>query len=121
MQACTVRRLLCQRVSTYQESAWLRITAFGVVCRPELQNASKATADPDVTDKWLLVFKPSAHIQKLQELCLEAEHSLQGRFNGTCGRLHSGSLLQAVSGKFVIIYILLLPVFRLLCFACHKS
>ena len=66
--------------------------------KPQVSPLNQSTSDHELADKWLLVFKPTARIEKLQDLCFEAEHSTQGRFNGTCGRLHSGSLLQAISG-----------------------
>ncbi|KAL0039177.1 hypothetical protein WJX77_010455 [Trebouxia sp. C0004] len=53
-----------------------------------------------VADKWVLIFKQNVDVQAIQSLCVEAEALSQGRFSGSCRRLHTGSLLKGISGTF---------------------
>jgi len=51
-----------------------------------------------VADKWVLIFKQDVDVQAIQSVCVEAEALSQGRFSGSCRRLHTGSLLKGISG-----------------------
>ncbi len=51
-----------------------------------------------MADKWVLIFKQDVDVQAIQSVCVEAEALSQGRFSGSCRRLHTGSLLKGISG-----------------------
>ena len=65
-----------------------------------------------MADKWVLIFKQDVTVQAIQSLCVEAEAVSQGRFSGSCRRLHTGSLLKGISGgSGLLTHLLLLTVF----------
>lgn len=47
----------------------------------------------------MLIFKRDADAGALQALCVEAEAAAQGRFNGRCTRLYTGTVMKGISGE----------------------
>ena len=108
--ACVSRsaRLRLTRSSSFCRvaySCWLALLAPNfdflrgfIICRSGLSDQSSQQAALQTSSNWVLTFKPEVDVRAIEAVCVEAELPSQGRFDGRCRRLHTGSVLKVISG-----------------------